>query len=312
MSTIAKALITLSVVAWVAGCSAPPTARVDAAKARVAGLAAEARTYAPAAYAEAQQLVARLDAELAEQAGGFSAFRTYGTTNELVSAVEASAEKLATAIEAGKQRLSGETARLAGETQQGLSEVRQSLDALSGVRHPPEQASGWQTELAAAEASLEEAGRLRASGQHAEAQQALRRASEAANRVRTSIAGHEAEVMEAQEAAAARRARGDVTIPSSVLVDGKPLPAGTYRLERRDEGPPSEGMSRGRWIEFVRNGKVAGRALAVVVPDADIGQIAATPGPRNEVRVDHLKGGEYTRIWLNRQGVNYLIHMPKP
>ena len=118
--------------------------------------------------------------------------------------------------------------------------------------------------------------------------------------------------MEAQEGAAARMARGDVTIPRSVLVDGKPLPAGTYRLELRDEGPPSEGMRPGRWIEFARNGKVAGRALAVVVPDAEIGEIAATPGPRNELRVDHLKGGEYIRIWLNRQGVNYLIHMPMP
>lgn len=312
MGTIAKALITLSVAVSAAGCSDPPTARVDAAKARVAALAAEAKTYAPAAYAEAQQAVARLDAELAEQAGGFAPFRSYETTNEFVAAVEASAEKLATAIEAGKQRLSGETDRLAGETQRGLSEVRQSLDALSSARRPPEQASGWQTDLAAAEASLEEAERLRASGQHAEAQQALRRASEAANRVRTSIAAHEAEVMEAQEEAAARTARGDVTIPRSVLVDGKPLPAGTYRLELRDEGPPSEGMRPGRWIEFVRNGKVAGRALAVVVPDAEIGEIAATPGPRNEVRVDHLKGGEYIRIWLNRQGVNYLIHMPMP
>jgi len=59
MGTIAKALITLSVAVWAAGCSDPPTARVDAAKARVAALAAEAETYAPAAYAEAQQAVAR-------------------------------------------------------------------------------------------------------------------------------------------------------------------------------------------------------------------------------------------------------------
>ena len=87
MGTIAKALITLSVAVWAAGCSDPPTARVDAAKARVAALAAEAETYAPAAYAEAQQAVARLDAELAEQAGGFALFRSYETTNEFVAAV---------------------------------------------------------------------------------------------------------------------------------------------------------------------------------------------------------------------------------
>ncbi len=310
MGTIAKALITLSVAVWAAGCSEPPTARADAAKARVAALAAEAQTYASAAYAEAQQAVARLDAELAEQAGGFAPFRSYGTTNEFVAAVEASAEKLATAIEAGKQRLSGETDRLAGETQRGLSEVRQSLDALSSARRPPEQASGWQTDLAAAEASLEEAERLRASGQHAEAQQALRRASEAASRVRTSVAAHEAEVLEAREETAARMARGDVTLSRSVLADGKPLRPGIYRLVLRDEGPASEGTRPGRWIEFASDGNVAGRALAVVVPDAEIGEIAAAPGPRNETRIAELKGGEYVRVWLNRQGVNYLIHLP--
>ncbi len=70
MGTIAKALITLSVAVWAAGCSEPPTARADAAKARVAALAAEAQTYASAAYAEAQQAVARLDAELASRLMG--------------------------------------------------------------------------------------------------------------------------------------------------------------------------------------------------------------------------------------------------
>lgn len=45
MGTIAKALITSSVAVWAAGCSGPPTARVDAAKARVAALAAEAHTW---------------------------------------------------------------------------------------------------------------------------------------------------------------------------------------------------------------------------------------------------------------------------
>lgn len=68
--------------------------------------------------------------------------------------------------------------------------------------------------------------------------------------------------------------------------------------------------SAARWIEFVSSGKVAGRALAVVVPDSEIGEIAATPGPRNETRIAELKGGEYVRVWMNRQGVNYLIHLP--
>jgi hypothetical protein len=40
------------------------------------------------------------------------------------------------------------------------------------------------------------------------------------------------------------------------------------------------------------------------------------PGPsgatqaRAGSRVEMLKGDEYLRVWINRGGVNYLIHMP--
>ncbi len=308
MGTIVKALMTLSVVVLAVGCGSPPTARADAAKGRVAALAAEAEIHAPAAYAEAQRVVAQLNAEMAEQAGGFAPFRSYDTTNELIAAVEAAAEKLATTIEAEK-RLSGDNDRLAVETQRAIAELRGSLDERVSARRPSDQASSWQSDLDAAEASFKEGERLRASGQHAEAQAAFTRASEAVSRARTSMAAHEVEVKE-REAAAAPAARGEVTLSRSVLADGTRLSTGSYRLELRDQGPSSDGIRPGRWIEFVRNGKVAGRALAVVVPDAEIGQVAAVPGPRNGIRIAELQGGEYIRVWLHRQGVNYLIHLP--
>jgi hypothetical protein len=41
------------------------------------------------------------------------------------------------------------------------------------------------------------------------------------------------------------------------------------------------------------------------------------PGPDNlpragsgGARVEMLKGNEYVRVWINRGGVHYLIHMP--
>ena len=36
----------------------------------------------------------------------------------------------------------------------------------------------------------------------------------------------------------------------------------------------------------------------------------APPSSRAGSRVEMLKGNEYLRVWINRAGVNYLIHMP--
>lgn len=66
-----------------------------------------------------------------------------------------------------------------------------------------------------------------------------------------------------------------------------------------------------RWVEFVKNGGVAAREVATVISDADIAQIAeVTPPARNQARVDALKGGEYVRVWLNREGTHFLVNLP--
>jgi hypothetical protein len=39
--------------------------------------------------------------------------------------------------------------------------------------------------------------------------------------------------------------------------------------------------------------------------------IAKGPQPaKGGVRVDMLKGNDYVRVWINRGGNNYIIHMP--
>jgi hypothetical protein len=112
-------------------------------------------------------------------------------------------------------------------------------------------------------------------------------------------------------------ALGSVRLTRSVMADGKPLKAGTYqvRLTSEDAAPPAAGIKMERWVEFLQGGKVAGREVVSIVPGAELKDLM--PGPDNlpragsgGARVEMLKGNEYVRVWINRGGVHYLIHMP--
>jgi len=107
---------------------------------------------------------------------------------------------------------------------------------------------------------------------------------------------------------------GSVALKKGVMADGKPLAAGTYVVRlTSDEAKPATGQSAGaeRWVEFVQKGQVKGREVVSIVPDSDIAQIAEGPKPaKGGYRVDTLKGNDYLRVWINKQGTNYLIHFP--
>lgn len=119
------------------------------------------------------------------------------------------------------------------------------------------------------------------------------------------------------EAPAGETALGSVRLTRSVMADGKPLKAGTYqvRLTSQDATPAVPGIKMERWVEFLQGGKVAGREVVSIVPAAELKDLM--PGPDNlpraragGSRVEMLKGNEYVRVWINRGGVHYLIHMP--
>ena len=107
---------------------------------------------------------------------------------------------------------------------------------------------------------------------------------------------------------------GSIRLTQAVMADGKALSAGTYQVRLTTDQPtPAAGESPGgeRWVEFVKNGTVAGREVATVVSADDINTIAKGPRPKaNASRVDVLRGGEYVRVWINRGGNNYLVNMP--
>ena len=109
-------------------------------------------------------------------------------------------------------------------------------------------------------------------------------------------------------------ALGTVQLPKKLMADGKPLAAGTYTVRlTTDEGKPAAGQTpQGElYVEFLQGGKVVGRELAVVVSAADIGAIAKGQRVKaNSSSVEMLKGGDYWRVWINKDGTNYIINMP--
>jgi hypothetical protein len=110
-------------------------------------------------------------------------------------------------------------------------------------------------------------------------------------------------------------ALGSVTINRNVMADGKPLKAGTYRLrltaDTASPVPKGQTAAYERWVEFLRGGKVVAREVVSIVPQAEIRDVAQDAPPRpGGSKVQLLKGNDYLRVWINRGGTHYLIHLP--
>ena len=106
---------------------------------------------------------------------------------------------------------------------------------------------------------------------------------------------------------------GSVTLTRKVLADGQPLAPGTYQVRLSSEQvKPIVGMSPEgeRYVEFVRAGQVVGREVATVIPSSDMSTMKYGRPPVNSSKVETLKGGDYLRVWINKAGNNYLIHLP--
>jgi len=119
----------------------------------------------------------------------------------------------------------------------------------------------------------------------------------------------------APAAPAGEVALGSARLPSGVKADGKPLSAGTYqlRLTAQTASPDAKGQTAGleRWVEFVQGGQVKGREIVTIVPSSQIDKVQKDAPPRaNAAKVELLKGGDYYRVWINRGGNHYLIHLP--
>jgi hypothetical protein len=117
----------------------------------------------------------------------------------------------------------------------------------------------------------------------------------------------------AGQASSTAQSLGSVTLPHSVMADGQRLAAGTYMLRLTGDSPQSvvgESPDSERWVEFVQGKTVKGREVATVVPKDQIKDIAKGDQPgAGSHSVELLKGDDYYRVWFNKSGMNYLIHL---
>jgi len=110
-------------------------------------------------------------------------------------------------------------------------------------------------------------------------------------------------------------ALGLVRVPRKVMADGKPLAAGMYRVRVTTQEAagraPGATPTYERYVEFLQRGEVKGREVASIVADADISKVAKgrRPAP-GSARVELLKGNDFLRVWINRGGAHYLVHLP--
>jgi hypothetical protein len=110
-------------------------------------------------------------------------------------------------------------------------------------------------------------------------------------------------------------ALGTVRITRQVTADGKPLPAGTYQVKvtAQEAKPEAVGTTEPleRWVEFLQRGQVRGREVVSIVPQSEIKMVVKDAPPRsNGSKVQVLRGNEYLRVWFNKAGNHYLIHLP--
>ena len=106
-----------------------------------------------------------------------------------------------------------------------------------------------------------------------------------------------------------------VRIPQAVTADNRPLAPGPYQVRLLGTAlQPAVGETPGReqWVEFLQRGQAKGKAVASVIPQEQIREVAAHDRipAAGTARVDVLRGNEHVRVWINQRGTSYLIHLP--
>jgi hypothetical protein len=108
---------------------------------------------------------------------------------------------------------------------------------------------------------------------------------------------------------------GSVRIPTQVMANGQPLPAGSYTLRVSSDTVAAvvgQGPDAAKWVEFLQAGQVKGKELASVVQPADVKAVAKrTPPTEGRAMVQALRGADYIRVWVNHGGTQYLVHLAK-
>lgn len=125
ITRVSSILVALAIVGFVAGCSESPTAQYENAKMALekAGLA-EAGQYAPATFKEATDSLNAAMVEMQKQDGKFSAFRSYGKAEEILTVAQQLADKADREALAEKEKVRLADSALISEIESLITETR--------------------------------------------------------------------------------------------------------------------------------------------------------------------------------------------
>jgi protein TonB len=134
-TTVRFLAVTLALAITAAGCGAPPTADIDAAKAAVDKAVADGGgQYAAEAIRAAQDAQAALDAELAAQEAKW--FKSYDKAKELAAAAKAAGEKAAADALAAKEQAEAIAAKEKAEAEAREQEKAAAVRVGGKIRPP--------------------------------------------------------------------------------------------------------------------------------------------------------------------------------
>jgi len=105
---------------------------------------------------------------------------------------------------------------------------------------------------------------------------------------------------------------GSARLPRAVVANGQPLAAGTYTIRLSADSPPAvvgQTPSESKWVEFVQGSQVKGKEMATVLGDDAKSVLKGKRPAAGAAQVELLKGEDYVRVWINKGGTNYLVHL---
>lgn len=184
------------------GCADVPTEKVDEArKALDAARGAEAAAYAAGEMALAEDAAKRLDAELALQKDKFALFRSYDTAEQLAAEVRETSQTAVDAAAEGKEQAKDEAMAEITQARTMLAEVRAMMANAPRGKGTALDLAALKSDLAAAEAALNEVDASFSSGRYLDAETGASAARESIEKVREAVTA----AVQAKQSAAQRR-----------------------------------------------------------------------------------------------------------
>jgi len=170
MRKLPKWMALLAVLVGAAGCTEPPENKLARIRDAVqkAG-AVEADVYAPEAWADADDLSGRLDAELRAQEGVTAWFRDYDHTEKLAALTLQAVRGAMEDARAGKERARGKALSLIAEAETKVIELRDLLNGVPRSKGTDPQLSMLSSDADDVENTLTDVQRAFASGDYASA-----------------------------------------------------------------------------------------------------------------------------------------------